>query len=92
MYEPRRTERYYYVADLIEEIEEEQCNSCKFKNTDDPDMPMCLDLSGQAVLELPVDEWTEDEYGKAVCIKYEYASPSHVRQEEQRDQDTLELE
>lgn len=90
MYEPRRTEHYDYVYELIEDIERWQCGDCMF-NTGDLAMPMCWEIAGNATLERPIEEWSEDEDGRVWCNKYESTAAADVRQKESRDSDSLRL-
>ena len=76
MYRPHRDERFYYVWEAMHHLEENQCNTCVFKNTGDPDYPMCLPISGQFILEEPVEEINDLGSDGLVCTKYRNGEPT----------------
>lgn len=74
MYKPRRDYRFEYVTDAINFIEEQQCGTCVFR--EEGEFPMCLEISGQIILEKPVPE-IEDMDGQGIwCQKYKEGTPT----------------
>lgn len=74
MYKPRRTMRYHYVTELIDEIEEHQCETCVFRKTD-ADWPMCDPIGVSLITELPVEGLAERADGVVVCTRYKKGEP-----------------
>lgn len=71
MYKPHRSERYEYAIYVIEDVEERQCSSCKFQETDKDIGLMCKQADIDILLEEPVAFMEELEDGRVVCNKYE---------------------
>jgi hypothetical protein len=74
MYRPHRDHRFEYVTDVINHIEEIQCGSCVFR--EDGEFPMCLPISGQLILEEPVEEINDLGSDGLTCTKYRNGEPS----------------
>jgi len=74
MYKPRRDYRFEYVTDVISHIEEQQCSSCVFR--EEGEYPMCLPISGQLILEEPVEEINDLDSAGLVCTKYRNGEPT----------------
>lgn len=70
MYKPHRDGRFHYIHEAIHFVEEMQCKGCGFKETDDPDMPMCLEVSGKFIMEEPVEEIDDLGNDGIRCTKY----------------------
>lgn len=71
MYTAHRDHRFYYAIDVVEFIEERQCKTCIFKNQDNPEeMPMCLEISGSIVTEMPIEELIDQGEDGIHCSKY----------------------
>lgn len=71
MYTPHRDERFYYVHEALQFVEEMQCKACLFKETDDPDMPMCMETSSKFIMEEPIVEVDDHGDDGIVCTKYQ---------------------
>lgn len=85
MYIPKRDSRFEYVHEALFFIENNQCETCVFRQLDDEEMPMCLEISGKFFLEEPIVEVDDLGSDGIVCTKYrdeELAS-------QERDQSTL---
>jgi len=65
-YTTHRDHRFGYFHELLEFIEAGQCFDCVFRN-DDPEMPMCHEIAGAIVTEMPVEDVGND---GIVCTKY----------------------
>lgn len=74
MYKPHRDHRYEYLWEAMRDIEEAQCNSCVFRELGE--YPMCLPISGQFILEEPVEEINDLGSGGLVCTKYRNGEPT----------------
>lgn len=74
VYTPQIDYRFEYVTDAINHIEEEQCNSCVFR--EEGEFPMCLPISGQMILEEPVEEINDLGSDGLVCTKYRNGEPT----------------
>lgn len=55
MYTPQRDNRFEYIWDAMEFIEDNQCKGCKFKS-DDEEYPMCHEVLGRMMKEKPMKE------------------------------------
>ena len=80
-YEPGRKDGYYYIWELMADIEERQCRTCVFsKIVDDPknephssEYPMCFQIEGEIVAENgPVEALDKTDDG-VVCSQYRNA-------------------
>lgn len=83
MYKPHRDERFHYAHEALQFIEELQCKACAFKETDDPSMPMCLEIAGRFFDEEPIEEIDDLGNDGLRCTKYrseELASEEHPDQ------------
>lgn len=74
MYRPHRDRRFEYVTDAINHIEEIQCGSCVFREKGE--FPMCLPISGQLILEEPVEEIDDLDERGLLCTKYRLGEPT----------------
>jgi hypothetical protein len=84
MYTPHRG-RFYYIDEAINFLEEKQCRTCVFRNTEDPEYPMCLELSGTFYLEQPMPEIVDPGDEDIVCIKYKQGDPTPPQVEGQEE-------
>lgn len=74
MYRPHRDYRFEYVFEAMSFVENNQCKTCVFR--EEGEYPMCLPISGQFILEEPVEEIDDlDERGIA-CTKYRHGEPT----------------
>lgn len=85
MYTPHRDERFEYVFEAMSHVEEKQCETCVFRRTDDPDYPMCFEISGQFILELPVEEINDLGSDGLACTKYRPGNPTPEQVEGQEE-------
>lgn len=74
MYKPRRDDRFEYVTDAINFIEEEQCGTCVFR--EEGEFPMCLEISGNLIIEEPVEEISDLGSAGLFCTKYRNGDPT----------------
>lgn len=73
MYNPHRSLAYEYAFDAIEDVESNQCVSCKFADTM-PDSIMCWEAQGNIMFEKPVEFMDELANERVVCRRYEAIS------------------
>lgn len=73
---------YQYLWDMITDIEQNQCVTCRFrKNPDDEgqhaqEYPMCFEVEGEIIVEdSPVEALDKDDSGDVVCTKYTKGDP-----------------
>ena len=71
LYRSHRSERYEYAIYVVQDVEENQCAGCKFKETDKDVGLMCEQADLDILLEEPVVFMEELEDGRVVCNKYE---------------------
>jgi hypothetical protein len=83
MYRPHRDGRFEYVTDVINHLEEEQCNTCVFR--EEGEYPMCLPISGQIILEEPVEEINDLGRDGLICTKYRNGTPTPEQVEGQEE-------
>lgn len=77
-YTPKRDEKFYYIWDLMNYIEEKQCKTCSFsKIVQDPDnephsseYPMCFEIEAEIIAEQPVEALDDAGDGGVVCSRY----------------------
>ncbi len=67
-YQPKRDQRFHYVADVIVFIEERQCIDCVF--SENPEEPMCTEIVVDLFLEKPVEALDDRGDDGVVCTKY----------------------
>jgi len=72
VYKPSRDYRFYYAHEALQFVEEMQCKACGYKETDDPNMPMCLEISSKFMLEEPIEEVDDMGDDGLVCTKYKH--------------------
>jgi hypothetical protein len=75
MYKPHRG-RFHYIHEAIFFLEDKQCGTCVFRNTEDPDYPMCVELGGQFFMEEPMPEIVDPGNEDIVCTKYRQGDPT----------------
>lgn len=69
VYKPQRDSRFEYIWDLMQFIEERQCERCSLKS-DRPEYPMCFEIEAEILDEKPVADLDDrGEYG-VVCTRY----------------------
>lgn len=71
-YIPRRDERFYYLSDVLEHIEETQCVNCLWRSGEFPTSE-CPQVNGvDLLLEIQVPEFID--YGdRIVCTEHKEA-------------------
>jgi hypothetical protein len=75
MYKPGRDGRFYYLWEVANFIEENQCKGCAFSKLQDPDeshehakeYPMCYTVEGKLIAEEPVEELDDRGNDGIVC-------------------------
>lgn len=70
MYKPHRDYRFEYLFDAMDFIEENQCVSCKFKETRDEEYPMCDEISIPFINEEAIEEIDDLGDKGLVCRRY----------------------
>jgi hypothetical protein len=83
MYRPHRDYRFEYVTDAINHIEQLQCGSCVFR--EEGEYPMCLPISGNIILEEPVEEINDLGRAGLVCTKYRLGEPTPQQVDGQKE-------
>lgn len=74
VYTPQRDRRFEYVTDAISWLEESQCNTCVFR--EEGEFSMCLKISGQMILEEPVEEIDDQGDNGLLCTKHRDGTPT----------------
>jgi len=74
-YKPQRDSRFEYLWEIMEFIEEKQCNTCQFKS-DREDFSMCDEIEAQIIAEEPVEDLDDAGSHGVVCTKYEQERPA----------------
>ena len=91
-YEPHRDERFEYLWDLMHFIEENQCRTCAFskliteKSSHAEEYPMCYEIEGELIQEIPVAALDDCGDEGVVCTLYRNAA---VESESHPDQSRL---
>lgn len=83
-YTPHRG-RFYYIDEAINFLEEKQCGTCIFRNTEDLEYPMCHEIGGSFFLEEPMPEIVDPGNEDIVCIKYNIGDPTPSEVERQEE-------
>lgn len=76
MYKAHRDNRFEYAHDVVFFIERHQCRTCVFRNTDDPEYPMCYEIGGSIVAEMPVKELEDQGNNGIYCTKFKEGTPT----------------
>jgi hypothetical protein len=74
MYRAHRDYRFEYVTDAIDYLEERQCSACVFR--EEGEYPMCLEISGNLIIEEPVEEISDLGRDGLFCTKYRNGDPT----------------
>lgn len=69
MYTPHRDERFDYIWELMEFIEETQCGTCAFKS-DRFENPMCFEIEAEIIDEKPVADLDDKGSDGVECTRY----------------------
>lgn len=68
-YKATRDHRFEYVWDVMQFIEERQCETCAFKSDRD-DYPMCFEIEAELISEEPVASLDDRGDDGVVCTRY----------------------
>lgn len=76
-YTPHRSNRYMYIWEVAQDIEENQCRNCVFSKLFDADVsrntaeefPMCFEIEGLLIQEIEVPQLSEKNDGRVVCTE-----------------------
>lgn len=81
-YTAHRDERFQYVTEVIQFIEENQCEVCRFRKSPaewDADhaveYPMCPEIESTLIAEKPVEELDDKGSAGVVCSRFKLGDP-----------------
>lgn len=74
MYKPVRDERFEYLSEAIEHIEQRQCQTCVARKEDDQEFPMCYMMESLFLLEKPIAEIDDNGNAGLKCKLYKMES------------------
>ena len=70
-YKPRRDARFHYLSDVIDHIESNQCETCRFQKEPGEGLGfMCYEIEGKILLENPVHGLDDEGDAGVVCTEY----------------------